>query len=528
MENKEEKLAKKKALLKAIDDLGERSAFLWIIFVTNFLTMILFGLNATSYIFITEIPEFFCSIPELTRKKWTIEQIKNVSITNKCQKYDYNYTQFAELGYDEALKYIANSESNPHIIFCPSLTFEESGRSTIINEWDLVCDRSLCRPLTYSMFAFGMTFGSGILGIYADKHGRKTSLIISIILQTIVGPASALVPWFWAFIIFKFLTGVSIGAMYSSAYTILTEVARSKRIKVFAAILDATYSIGTYFVIGMAYVLPNWRHLQLAISCFILPMIILIWWIPESPKWLISQNRYDEAQKIIEKYCKSFVMTQTPAAENQTNDSTLSSSECSPTLEEKKGFFMRNSESLRILFTQSDLRKKILFMYFSYYVTSVISYSLAFNVDNFKSDRYIYLSIISIIDIIAHLTTSIILIFLSCRKSLIMMYVIGFIVMITILAVPVERKIIIVALALVSKFCFSVSFTANLVLNSELFPTIVRNTAFGTCLVLSQLGSMSAPFVVDILGSVTWWLPTTFCKKSFYVYDKTSVDAEVI
>ncbi|CAD6232064.1 GSCOCG00001727001-RA-CDS [Cotesia congregata] len=277
MENKEEKLTKEKTLLKAVDDLGEGSAFLWTIFVFNILTMILFGLNTMSYIFITEIPEFFCSIPELTKKKWTIEQIKNVSITNECQKYDYNYTQFAELGYDEALQYIANSESNPHVISCPSFTFDESGRSTIINEWDLVCDRSLYRPLTFSIFSFGMTCGSGILGTYADKHGRKSSLIISIILQTIVCPASALVPWFWAFIIFKFLTGVSIGAMYSSAYTILTEVARSKRIKVFAAILDATYSIGTYFVIGMAYALPNWRHLQLAVSSFILPMIILIW-----------------------------------------------------------------------------------------------------------------------------------------------------------------------------------------------------------------------------------------------------------
>lgn len=64
MENKEEKLAKEKALLKAVDDLGEGSTLLWIIFVFNFLTMILFGLNAMSYIFITEVcmSNFFCVI----------------------------------------------------------------------------------------------------------------------------------------------------------------------------------------------------------------------------------------------------------------------------------------------------------------------------------------------------------------------------------------------------------------------------------------------------------------------------------
>lgn len=62
--------------------------------------------------------------------------------------------------------------------------------------------------------------GSGILGTIADKYGRKNSLIISIVLQVIASPASALVPWFWMFIICKFFIGMSTGAMYSSSFTI--------------------------------------------------------------------------------------------------------------------------------------------------------------------------------------------------------------------------------------------------------------------------------------------------------------------
>ncbi|XP_057339236.1 organic cation transporter protein-like isoform X2 [Microplitis mediator] len=457
------------------------------------------------------IPKYWCSTPELTSANWTTNEINNISIVDTCQRYDYNYTQLVELGYEKAVQHVKNFESKPKIVSCSSFIFDDNGRSTIVSEWQLVCDKKLHRANTFLVFSLGIMSGSAILGVYADKYGRKNSLIISIILHTIAGPLSALVPWFWAYIVLKFFTGMSLGAMYSSAYTIFSEVVKSKRRKLFVGMLDSTFSVGTFFLIGMAYFLPNWRQLQMAISCFVLPIVILIWFMPESPRWLISQNRHDEAQKIIEKYHKSFVMTPISIVGSSTNEPTMSSGECDETLNENKSFFHRNFESLRILFTHSDLRKKIIIMNFSYYVTTAASYSLAFNVENLKSNRYVYMSILSANEVLGNSIISVVLLFFSCRKSLVTSYTVAFILMITILAIPEENKNTIIGLALAAKFCFSANYTANLVLFSKLFPSNVRNTAFGTCIVMGQTGAMTAPYIVDLLGNVAWWAPTTLC-----------------
>ncbi|XP_053597549.1 organic cation transporter protein-like [Microplitis demolitor] len=488
MDIKRRKLAEEECLLRAIDDLGKGSKLLWIIFIINILASLLFGLNIMSYIFIAEIPEYWCSTPELTSTNWTTNQINNISIVDECQRYDYNYTQLVELGYEKAVQHVENLKSKPKIVSCSSFIFEDNGKSTIVSEWQLVCDKKLHRANTFLVYSLGIMSGSAILGVYADKYGRKNSLIISIILQIISGPLSALVPWFWAYVILKFFNGISSGAMYSSGYTI-----------------------------RMAYFLPNWRQLQMAISCFVLPIIILIWFMPESPRWLISQNRHDEAQKIIEKYHKSFVMTPISIVGNSTNEPTMSSGECHQTPKENKSFFHRNFESLKILFTHPDLRKKMIIMNFSYYSACTASFALILSVDNFKSSRYVYMAIVAANEIIGVIAISVILMFFSVRKPLIMTYVVAFILMITILAVPEENKNTIMGLSLAGKLCFSACLTGSLVFFSELFPSNVRNTAFGTCIVMAQTGAMTAPYIVDLLGDVAWWAPTTVCSTLAFI-----------
>ncbi|KAH0568644.1 hypothetical protein KQX54_021332 [Cotesia glomerata] len=521
MKNNEKNLAREKCLLQAVDELGQGSSLVWIVFIINLFTLQLFGLNSMAYVFIAEIPEFRCFIPELSDANWTTDQINEISIFDTCQHYDHNHTHLANLGYDRAVQFVEELEFLPNIISCSSFTFDNE-RSTIVDEWELVCEKKLYRATTFLLYALGITCGSGILGIYSDAYGRKKSLVISIVLQVIAGPASALAPWFWAYSLCRFITGMSTGGMYSSAFTILSEIAKDKRRKVFAASIDSTFSIGIFFLIGIAHFLTNWRQIQLGISCFLIPIIVLIWFIPESPRWLIAQNRYDEAQKIIEKYHKSFAMTLSSSEENKKKESQLSSIANIPVIKnisappKKEGsFFRRNFGSLGILLTTSDLRRKILFMYFSYYVTTVVSLSLVFSIDNFKADRYIYMSVVALNEIIAHVGILVVLMFVSPRKLLVIVYMIGAVLTISILAASEENKTMIMGLALAARFCTSASFTINLVLTTELFSSNVRNTALGTCVVTGQLGSLTAPYIVDILGSIAFWVPTTLCSILF-------------
>ncbi|XP_057338051.1 solute carrier family 22 member 1-like isoform X2 [Microplitis mediator] len=158
--------------------------------------------------------------------------------------------------------------------------------------------------------------------------------------------------------------------MYSTGYTILSEVSKSHKKNLFGTIIDTMFPIGTLFLIIIAYFLSDWRHLQLAMSSFTLLLVIIIWFVPESPRWLISQNRHDEAKKIIEKYYKAInkptLITESP---------TLSlRSESSDVKTKKKKEFKRYFGKSKILFSDPVLRKKLFIMYFAFFVTLSVGF----------------------------------------------------------------------------------------------------------------------------------------------------------
>lgn len=114
-------------------------------------------------------------------------------------------------------------------------------------------------------------------------------------------------------------------------------------------------------------------------------------------------------------------------------------------------------------------------------------------------------------EVLALMTTSVILMFLSAKKATIAIYFFVSICMLTITFIPKENMTVIIVMTVISKFCLTANYTTNLLFASELFPPGVRNTAFGTSFVMGQIGTMGAPFFVELLSKVAWWAPTSAC-----------------
>ena len=59
-----------------------------------------------------------------------------------------------------------------------------------------------------------------------------------------------------------------------------------------------------------------------------------------------------------------------------------------------------------------------------------------------------------------------------------------------------------VTIAMIGKFLISMTFAIAYLYTAELFPTPVRNVAVGAASTFARIGSMSAPYIVDLLVSI--------------------------
>ena len=74
---------------------------------------------------------------------------------------------------------------------CESLTFPDSGETSLVSEFELVCDREWFRPTTMSAFMAGVMVGAVSLGTAADAFGRKFTLFFTLFFMVLTSLWSA-------------------------------------------------------------------------------------------------------------------------------------------------------------------------------------------------------------------------------------------------------------------------------------------------------------------------------------------------
>jgi len=154
---------------------------------------------------------------------------------------------------------------------------------------------------------YGTVIGALLGGIPATKFGRKKTLLWIGIFYLISAIGSALAPDVYVFMLFRVLGGLAIGASSVVAPMYITEIAPAKN----RGKLVATFQFNIVFGILVAYLSnyllqgvggdDSWRLMLVMVAIPALIYCILVFFVPESPRWLIvHRGDYDTARKILE------------------------------------------------------------------------------------------------------------------------------------------------------------------------------------------------------------------------------------
>lgn len=147
--------------------------------------------------------------------------------------------------------------------------------------------------------------GAFLLGNLADRLGRRRALSLSIVVLAL---GSVLTALSWdpvSLIVFRFFTGLGMGALISLGATILGELspARSRgRYTAYTAIFSSVGVVLPTFISIPLLQLPEigWRILFAVAALSILLLVFLRdRWIPESPRWLVTHGQEDRAERIV-------------------------------------------------------------------------------------------------------------------------------------------------------------------------------------------------------------------------------------
>nr|XP_027239553.1 solute carrier family 22 member 6-B-like [Penaeus vannamei] len=165
-------------------------------------------------LFLAANPEHWCHVTELDGLQ-TDYDLRNVSIPwieekdgegkyAKCSYYDRDWPALLASG-------VLNGSSPPDlpanasVASCGAWTYDHSVyESTVVEEWDLVCDNKYLMSTVQSTFMAGVLTGAVVLSELSDKYGRRTISLVSAVGMLVSSVAVTFVRHYELFITLRF------------------------------------------------------------------------------------------------------------------------------------------------------------------------------------------------------------------------------------------------------------------------------------------------------------------------------------
>lgn len=172
-------------------------------------------------------------------------------------------------------------------------------------EFDLE-DKATLEGLVVAMSLIGATIFTTFCGPAADWLGRRPLLIISSLLYSISALVMLWSPNVYVLLLARLLDGFGIGFAITLVPAYISEIAPSETRGKLNTLPQFSGSSGMFLAYCMVFGMslpsnPNWR---LMLAVLFIPSIffvfLTIFYLPESPRWLVSKGRMLEAKKILQ------------------------------------------------------------------------------------------------------------------------------------------------------------------------------------------------------------------------------------
>ncbi|XP_074670055.1 solute carrier family 22 member 6-like [Strix aluco] len=350
---------------------------------------------------------------------------------------------------------------------------------TIVTEWDLVCESKRLRQVAQSLYMAGILLGSGLFGVLSDKFGRRALLSWCYLQLGVTGAATAAAPTFGLYCLGRLLAGLAMAGVSLNSASLCMEWIPTEARAVVGTVNGYCYTLGQFVLAAVAFGLPHWRWLQLAVSLPFFLFFLYSWLFVESARWQVISGRPDLALEGLRKVAR--VNGRKEEGDKLSEEVTGGPPNLYPS---------RSSESPRDpLFS-----------------TSFAYYGLAMDLQGFGVNIYLSQLVFGAVDIPAKLASVLVISCVGRRVAQGGSLALAGICILANIVVPTELRLLRMALAVLGKGSLAASFNCAYIFTGELFPTLIRQTGMGLGGTMARVGGMVAP-LVRMLAEVAPPLP---------------------
>ncbi|XP_060551325.1 organic cation transporter protein-like [Ruditapes philippinarum] len=448
------------------------------------------GIFMVISVFILGVPNHRCAIPGYDNDTYEVQNHYHQMLINKTippptdEKFLYHECHLyvnRSGSYDTNNKPINATEET-----CSKWVYDKTDfESTFTSEKDLVCGDDNLPSVAKMLFFGGVLVGAFVFGVISDVIGRKKTLLISFVINIGTSIGLAWADSYIVFVVLRFLIGAANAGIFLTGFVIGMElVGPSKRMWA-GVVVEYFFAIGLLILAGVAYLLRDWKYIEMAVAFPNILYLSYYWIVPESPRWLLSQGRFVEAEEIMRK-----------AAEvNKASLPDKIFDKDSIDLTAPKG-------KLWHLFSTRVMFIRTLVIFFNWMVVSMVYYGLSLNTGNLGGNFYLNFTISGLVEFPAY-TLCILLLDRIGRKWLhFIAMVAGGVACVSTVFTTIyggeSLHAVTVTLAMIGKLGAAAAFAVIYIFSAELYPTVVRNAGMGASSCCARVGGILAPYVADM------------------------------
>ncbi|MBA0050893.1 MFS transporter [Streptomyces sp. AJS327] len=174
-----------------------------------------------------------------------------------------------------------------------------SALPVLIKEWHLSTAQATFAVTSGSV---GMLLGALAAGWLGDRIGRVRTVTLGVAITALASLAVAFANGIELFALFRFVQGLGIGGVVPVAATYINEISRADKRGRFVLMYEMIFPAGLASASLVAvWVVPNlgWRAMFVIGALPVFLAAALPRHVTESPRWLLSQGRVEEAEQAI-------------------------------------------------------------------------------------------------------------------------------------------------------------------------------------------------------------------------------------